>query len=107
MNLKTDFPTNTAEDWRQLVTKGLRGADFESLARTTEEGLDRKILSRQDDLPASLNPLGRTDLPLLDSRAWHVAAPVRGLDIGHANTQLLEDLKGGASAVRIEGELTL
>ena len=101
--LKTDFPSGSQDEWEQLVLKGLRGAGLESLLRTTDDGLDRKILSRQGDLPAALASLGRIDLPRLDGRAWHMAAPVRDSDIDHANAQLLENLKGGSSAVRIEG----
>jgi len=107
LHLKTDFPSGSQEDWEQLVLKGLRGAGLESLLRTTDDGLDRKILSRQGDLPAAVASLGRIDMPLLDGRAWHMAAPVRDTDIDHANTQLLENLKGGSSAVRIEDEVDI
>jgi methylmalonyl-CoA mutase len=43
----------------------------------------------------------------LEGRSWHIAAPVRDPDLEHANSQLLEDLKGGASAVRFEDSLDL
>lgn len=107
LTLKTDFTSASSEDWKQLVTKGLRGAGFETLLRQTEDGFERNILARRENLPASLAALGRINLPHLDGRAWHIAAPVRDPDIDHANTQLLEDLKGGASAVRIESALDL
>lgn len=107
LTLKTDFPPNSTDDWQALVEKGLRGAAFDTLKRKTEDGIDRGPLMRADDLPPSLAALGRTDLPLLDSRGWHIAAPVRDPDLSHANTQLLEDLKGGASAIRIESDLDL
>lgn len=100
--LKTEFPTATHQDWRDMVESGLRGADFESLIKTTEDGIARGPLKTAEDLPLHLAALGRTDLPLLEGRAWHIAAPVRDPDLAHANAQLLEDLKGGASAVRLE-----
>lgn len=90
-----------------MVGAGLRGADFENLIKTTEDGIARGPLMTADDLPPHLAALGRTDLPLLEGRAWHIAAPVRDPDLAHANRQLLEDLKGGASSVRLEAGLNL
>ena len=102
LTTQTDFPSKSLEDWRALVDKGLRGAAFGTLTQNTEDGILRGPLLIADDLPPSIAALGRIDLPLLDGRGWHIAAPVRDPDLRHANTQLLEDIKGGASAVRIE-----
>jgi methylmalonyl-CoA mutase len=107
LNTKTDFPTSAKEDWITLVEKGLRGADLDSLNRKTEDEISRGPLMRAADMPTTLGLLGRTDLPLLEGRSWHIAAPVRDPDPRHANTQLLEDLKGGASAVRFEEGVVL
>lgn len=107
LNTKTDFPPTSTEDWCALVDKGLRGAAFDTLIRRTEDNIVRGPLLCEDDLPPSLAALGRVGLPLLDGRSWHIAAPVRDPDIRHANIQLLEDLKGGASAIRIESGLNL
>lgn len=104
---KTDFPLNTFEEWRDSVEKGLRGKPFDTLLRKTEDAIVRGPLLRAEDLPPSLATLGRANAPLLEGRAWHIAAPVRGKNLGHANQQLLEDLNGGASAVRIEASLSL
>lgn len=102
LTIKTDFPTSATEDWTTLVEKGLRGADPDILNRKTEDEISRGPWMRATNLPATLGLLGRTDLPLLEGRSWHIAAPVRDPDPSHANTQLLEDLRGGASAVRFE-----
>lgn len=104
---KTDFPSESAQSWRSLVDKGLRGAPFETLIQETADGIIRGPLMRAEDLPSSLAALGRTELPLLEGRSWHIAAPVRNPNLAIANTQLLDDLKGGASAVRFESELAL
>ena len=98
---ETEFPAVTREDWRALAEKGLRGAPFDSLISKTEDGQPRGPLFDQADRPDSTGPLSRIDAPLLEGRPWHVCAPVDDGDIDFANTQLLEDLKGGASAVRI------
>jgi len=104
LTIQTDFLDRSQQDWLALVDKGLRGTPYETLVRQTEDGIIRGPLSCADDLPPALASLGRTELPLLEGRSWHIAAPVRGTDLGHANIQLLEDLKGGASAVRFESD---
>ncbi|MEP3654082.1 MAG: methylmalonyl-CoA mutase family protein [Litorimonas sp.] len=102
LNIKADFLSASWADWLALVDKGLRGAAFDTLIHKTEDDIVRGPLLCADDLPPSLTALGRVDLPLLDGRSWHIAAPVRDPDLNHANIQLLEDLKGGSSAVRVE-----
>lgn len=104
---KIDFESPTPDDWASLVEIGLRGTALEALNRETEDGIPRGPLMRKADLPPIVSPLGRTDLPLLDGRSWHIAAPVRDPDLAHANSQLLEDLKGGASAIRFESGIDL
>lgn len=107
LSLKTDFPSHSTADWHTLVERGLRDATLESLQRKTEDGIDRGPLMCAEDLPPSLVALGRSAPPLLGDRAWHIAAPVRDTGIGYANAQLLENLKGGASAIRIESNVDL
>ncbi len=102
LNLKSNFPIATSTNWREMVESGLRGATFDSLLRRTEDGLLRGPLMTENDLPENLARLGRIDLPKSETRPWHIAAPVRGQNLDHANAQLLENLKGGASAVRVE-----
>lgn len=101
LNLKSDFPSMTLEDWHALVTKGLRGAAFETLNRKTEDGISRGPLSTSEYLPKNIAPLPRAGAPLLDGRPWHITAQVSDSDIAYANTQALEDLGGGASALRL------
>jgi len=102
LNLKSDFPEITNEEWRNLVEAGLRATTYADLLRKTEDGLSRGPLMTEADRPKSTVPLTRTQLDNQDKRPWHIAAPVRGKDLKHANTQLLDDLEGGASAIRIE-----
>ena len=83
------------------MEKGLRGADFESLTRLTDDNLTRGPLSTAYDRPDDIAALPRHKAPLLNGRPWHITAPVRGPEIAHANKQLLDDLAGGASAARI------
>lgn len=101
LRLHNDFPDHSRDDWHRLAEKGLRGADFDTLLSETEDGLRRGPLFDQEARPDDHAPLPRTDTPLLDGRPWHICAPVTDPDIGFANHQLLADLTGGASAVRI------
>ena len=101
LKLNHDFPTSSEADWQSLGEKGLRGAEFESLIRKTDDNLERGPLSTLNDLSENIAPLPRAGAPLLEGRPWHVTAPVRDPEIAHANKQALEDLTGGASALRI------
>ena len=103
--LDLQFTQNFAEkskaDWDALVKKGLRGADFETLLKITDDNIVRGPLSTSEDLPKNIAPLPRAGAPHLDGRPWHITAQVSDPEIAYANTQALEDLGGGASALRI------
>ncbi len=101
MKLQDDFPDHDRRDWRALADKGLRGADFETLISRTENGLQRGPLFDAAQRPQTHAALTGPDSPLLAGRPWHVCAPVTDPDLHFANMQLLDDLKGGASAIRI------
>ena len=100
--LSDDFPDADRDAWRALAEAGLRGADFGTLVSRTEDGLQRGPLFDLHSRPDSTAALDGEAPPRLDGRAWHVCAPVADDDLAFANAQLLEDLLGGASAVRIE-----
>ena len=106
LELADDFPDYTRADWRALAEKGLRVADFDTLVSETESGLRRGPLFDAALRPETAVPLGSDPAPLLEGRPWHVCAPVTDPDFAYANAQLLEDLEGGASAVRI-GDLPI
>ncbi len=101
LELTKAFPLAGEEDWRALVEKGLRGAEFESLLKSTDDGLIRGPFSGKTHRPENIAPLPRGKASLLDGRPWHITACVSDADIAYANTQALEDLTGGASALRI------
>ena len=101
LKLTQNFSKVTETDWLALVEKGLRGAKYETLLKPTDDGLIRGPLSKANDAPQDIAPLPRAGAPLLDGRPWHITAQVCDPDIAHANKQALEDLTGGASALRI------
>lgn len=101
LKLAYNFHDASETDWMALVEKGLRGGEFESLLKTTDDGLTRGPLSMASDVPQDIAPLPRSSAPLLEGRPWHITVSVSDQDIAHANKQALEDLTGGASALRI------
>lgn len=94
--------TDLRNQWEALVERGLRGGRLSDLVKHTEDGIIRGPLRLAADRPEDISPCPRFGAPLLDGRPWHICAPVRDPDVAFANGQLLEDLKGGASAIRIE-----
>ena len=106
---RTVFPPVTEADWRAAAERLLKGRPLESLLRETADGIARGPLFHAGNAMGG-TALPSTDAPLLEGRPWHILAPVRDPDLAHANAQLLQDLAGGASAVRIcadDGEVPL
>ena len=51
LNLLTDFPPVSTEKWMEVITKDLKGADFNKrLVWKTNEGFDVKPFYRADDI---------------------------------------------------------
>jgi len=101
LKLSEKFPQARREDWEALVEKGLKSAGFESLVQKTDDLIPRGPLSSLHDRPDNMALQARGPVPLLDDRPWHIASPVRDPEISFANNQLLKDLEGGTSALRL------
>lgn len=101
LQLQTEFPDYSREDWHSLAKGGLRGAKFDTLISQTEDSLTRGPLFSAVERPADHSPLPRRGAPLLEERPWHICASISDADLAFSNEQALADLKGGASAVRI------
>lgn len=97
-----ETPNDTTEsDWMALVTSSLKETAFDTLTRQTDDGLARGPLSTAAHRPETVSRLTRMPAPLQDTRHWHISAPLRDPEIAHANQQALDDLEGGASALRL------
>ena len=94
------FPPVTEADWRAAAKELLKRRPLDSLIRETADGIARGPLFHAGNAPGG-TALPSAEAPLLEGRPWHILAPVRDPELAHANAQLLEDLAGGASAVRI------
>jgi methylmalonyl-CoA mutase len=96
--LTDGFAPATEAAWRALTQKTLGEAPFESLTRTTAEGLPIAPLYPQ--APQSLAPARQAAV----DRAWEVGILTAHPDAARANTEILRDLEGGAASavVRID-----
>lgn len=99
IHLAKDFPASSEQQWRGIADKALRGANFEStLVKHSEDGLVLGPLFNRAD---TCVPLAKTGAPHLASRPWHIGVEIEHPDIDHANSDVLSDLKGGASALSL------
>ena len=87
------FPPATAADWRALVEKTLKDAPFESLQRTTLEGLPIAPLYEAGHEGPKFTPR-----PHDADRPWDLRAAVAHPDPARARADLLTDLEGGAAS---------
>lgn len=106
--LAEDFPAATIEQWRTLVDKALKGADFEKrLVRRTADGLKiNPLYTRGDTLASTLGavpgtaPFTRGTKPVRagwDIRTFHIES-----DPKVANAAILEDLEGGVTSIGLQ-----
>ena len=91
--LSLPFPPATREAWRALVEKTLGEAPFDSLVRTTVEGLPIQPLYDEAPTPAAFPPRAFDE-----SRAWDVRVLTAHPDPFAANAEVLRDLEGGAAS---------
>ncbi len=80
-------------DWRALVAKTLKDAPFETLRRTTAEGLAIEPL-----YPAAIRQAAFTPRDHDPAQPWDVRAAVAHPEPARANADLLADLTGGATS---------
>src|SRR6185312_15418260 len=97
--LADGFPAATLDQWRTLVEKALKGADFEKrLVKRTADGLKiNPLYTRSDALAGTANlvpgaaPLTRGAKPVRggwDIRTFHIESDPKA-----ANAAILEDLE--------------
>lgn len=92
------FAAKTAEDWRPLAEKALRGADFDAtLGRASADGIDRgpAFFERADN--AGAVDLRERDLHL----PWGMRASIVEATPETANEAALADLMGGVSELEL------
>ena len=108
LELAGDFAPASYDQWRQLVDKALKGADFDKrLVARTADGLGIKPLyTRADALEGAQAANTGTSLrgtrAQADGLGWQIAQRVVEPDRGAANGVILEELEGGATGVVLQ-----
>ncbi|MEM7192689.1 MAG: methylmalonyl-CoA mutase subunit beta, partial [Pseudomonadota bacterium] len=104
------FPKADDADWRTLVNKALKGADFDkTLLSHTYDGLTLKPLYTRESEPVrdpggmpGAAPFIRGFRASEGDRPWEIRQLYAETDPADANTAILGDLEGGASAVSLQ-----
>lgn len=105
LNLLDEFPIVTTENWLDVVTKDLKGADFEKkLVWRTNEGFNVQPFYRSEDIEnlksASVKPGAypyvRSTKP---SNEWFVRQDVKVDDPKEANAKALHMIKQGVNSL--------
>lgn len=110
LSLAGDFPKVDDTQWRTLVDKALRGADFDkTLLSHTYDGLTLKPLYTRGDEPGTdasgmpgAAPFVRGFRAGRGERPWEIRQLYAEGDPGDANAAILADLEGGASAIALQ-----
>lgn len=96
--LDPGVPPAGEDAWRALVEKTLKDKPFESLRKSTVEGLPISPLYAAAEIPAAF-PVRPFDA----ERPWDLRTLSAHPDPAQANTELLADLQGGAASVIVKG----
>jgi len=99
--LDPGIPPAGEDAWRALVAKTLGDKPFESLTKTTAEGLAIAPLYAAADKAAAFPPR-----PFDDERPWDLRVTTAHSDPARANAELLADLEGGAASVIVQGHVS-
>ena len=95
------FRTGTEADWRAMVEKVLRGADYEqTLVTLSDDGIARGPLFTKDD-SGDQTRVSRFAGPAMENRPWCIGTLIAHPAIAQANADARLDLKGGAGALVI------
>jgi len=94
--------TPAGEDaWRALVAKTLGDKPFESLVKSTVEGLEIAPLYAASEQPAAFPAR-----PFDGERPWDIRVLSAQADPQRVNAELLADLEGGAASVIVKGHVS-
>ncbi|MEQ1718380.1 MAG: methylmalonyl-CoA mutase family protein [Hyphomicrobium sp.] len=110
LDLARGFAAQTYDQWRGLVDKALKGADFDKrLVARTADGLPVKPLyARKDALVQSEGampgaaPFTRGTSAVREGQGWNIASMHIEQDPKSANTAILEDLAGGVNVIVLQ-----
>ena len=105
LNLLTDFPPVSTEKWMEVITKDLKGADFNKrLVWKTNEGFDVKPFYRADDIDGlKTTNVKPGAFPYVRStkadNEWLVRQNIEVKNAGEANAKALDLLNKGVTSL--------
>ncbi|MBU1377558.1 MAG: methylmalonyl-CoA mutase [Alphaproteobacteria bacterium] len=99
--LDPGIPLAGEDAWRALVAKTLGDKPFESLIKSTAEGLTIAPLYAASEAPVAFPPR-----PFDGERPWDARVLSAHPDPARVNAELLADLEGGAASVIVKGHAT-
>ncbi len=110
LRLAEDFPAARFDEWRALVDKALKGADFEKrlVARTADGIKINPLYTRGDALQSTANavpgtpPFTRGTKPVREGLGWDIRTFHIESDPKAANAAILEDLEGGVTSIGLQ-----
>ncbi len=110
LELAGGFAPADYDQWRQLVEKALKGADFDKrLVARTADGLRIKPLYTRADALADAQgaipgaaPFTRGTTAKADGPGWQITQRVTEPDPKAANAEILEELEGGATGAVLQ-----
>ncbi len=110
LELAGGFAPATYDQWRQLVEKALKGADFDKrLVARTADGLHIKPLYTRADALAGIEtaapgaaPFTRGTAAKAEGLGWQIAQRVTEPDPAAASAVIHEELEGGATGVVLQ-----
>lgn len=108
--LASDFAAAKLDQWRTMVDKALKGADFEKrLVAKTADGLRvEPLYTRKDALVNAAEavpgaaPFTRGTKPVRDGLGWNIVGIHIENDPKAANAAILEDLDGGVNVIALQ-----
>lgn len=110
LHLSGDFPAANTEQWRALVDKALKGADFDKrLVTRTADGIKiNPLYTRGDALQATVNelpgaaPFTRGTQAVREGLGWDIRSFHIESDPKALNAAILDDLQGGVTSIGIQ-----
>lgn len=110
LTLAAEFAQASRDQWKALVEKALKGADFEKrMVSRTADGLRiEPLYTRADALAGSeaahpgAAPFTRGTRPTPSGLGWDIASMCFESDPAKANAVILEELGGGATSVVLQ-----
>lgn len=116
LHFAQDFPAARIDEWRALVEKALKGADFDKrLVSRTADGLKiNPLYTRGDALQSTVNslpgkpPLTRGRKAVREGLGWDIRTFHSESDPHALNAAILADLEGGVTSIALHvGETAL